>query len=139
MSVSPHNEPEGSLSGVVEQRISHYLAALRGADHDNAYHSLIELGPQIIPLVMRHFRSEPDPAIRATLVNIAWQTNSRDAIPLLTEALNAVEPGVWKKALDGLVSLGGPAALDVIRQARGRMPDKAEWLDEAIEQMTDRH
>ena len=124
---------------MVEQQVSHYVAALRGAARENAYHSLIELGPQVIPLVMAHFRREYDPAIRATLVNIAWRTNSSDAVPLLTEALNDVDPSVWKGALDGLVNLGGPDALEVIRQARRQAPEKAEWLEEAIEQITDRH
>jgi len=81
---------------------------------------LIELGPQIIPTVATLFRQEHDASVRVTLVKVAWRTDSSDAIPLLTEALNDVEPGVWKEALDGLVSLGGPDALEVIRQARRR-------------------
>jgi hypothetical protein len=52
--------------------------------------------------------------------------------------LNDTEPSVWKEALDGLVTLGGPTALDVICQGRGRTnAEKAEWLDEAIAQIID--
>ena len=89
-------------------------------------------------MVTTHFRTEPDSSIRSTLLNIAWQTNSSDAFPLMAEALNDTEPRVWKEALDGLVTLGGTTALDVIRQGSGRTnAEKAEWLDEAIEQITD--
>jgi hypothetical protein len=122
---------------VLEEQVSHYVGALRGADRESAHRRLIELGPQIISFVMMSFQKEHDPSIRATLVNIAWQMNSTSAIPLLTEALDDPEPGVWKEALDGLVSLRGPDALEVIRQARRRAPEKAEWLDEAIKQITD--
>jgi HEAT repeat protein len=122
----------------LEQQVSHYISALRGADHENACRRLIELGPEVIPMVTTYFEREHDASVRATLVNIASQTNSSDAIPLLTEALNDVEPGVWKEALDGLVSLGGPDALEVIRQTRRRTPEKAEWLDEAIRQIVER-
>lgn len=117
------------------QHASAYLAALHGADRENAYHRLIELGSDVVPLVTRSFQQESDVSIRALLVNIAWHANSSGALPLLKEALNDNEPSVWKEALDGLVTLGGPTAIDVIRQALVlAKAEKAEWLDEAIKQ-----
>ena len=95
---------------------------------------LIELGPQAISLVAPYFQQERDASVRKALVHIASQTNSANAISLITEALNDVEPSVWKEALDGLVSLGGPKVLEVMRQAGRRAPVKAEWFDEAIVQ-----
>ena len=119
----------------LEEQVSYYISALRGTDRENAYHRLIELGPQVIPFVTTHFRRELDAAVQVTLLNVAWRTKSSNAIPLLAEALKHVETSVWKEALDRLVSLGGPDALDVIRQARRRAPEKAEWIEEAIVQI----
>jgi len=121
----------------LEEQVFDYISALRGTDHESAHRRLIELGPQVIPLVTTYFRQERDVSVRAILVNIASQANSANAIPFLTEALDDVEPNVWKEALDGLVSLGGRDALDVIRQTRRRAPEKAEWLGEAIDQITE--
>jgi len=99
---------------------------------------LIELGPEVIPLVTTRFQSERDPSVRSTLVNIAWRANLSGALPLLKDALDDSEPGVWKEALDGLSAVGGSSALVVLRQARAPAEaEKAEWLDEAIEQITE--
>jgi hypothetical protein len=52
--------------------------------------------------------------------------------------LDDSDPGVWKEALDGLIALGAPAALNVVRQSRvSAKVEKAEWLDEAIEQISE--
>jgi HEAT repeat protein len=119
-----------------EEQTSRYLAALHGADRENAHHRLIELGPEVIPLVTTRFQIESDQSVRSTLINIAWRTNSPAALPLLKEALDDSDPGIWKEALDGLIALGGPSALDVMRQVRARAKaEKAEWLEEAIEQI----
>jgi hypothetical protein len=112
-------------------------AVLRGRDRENARHRLIELGLNVIPLVTMYFQRDRESATRSTLVNIAWQIDPSAALPLLKDALDDSEPGVWKEALDGLTVLGGRAALDVMRDARGGADaEKAEWLDEAIEQVT---
>jgi len=121
-----------------DEQIEHYLDALHGTDRENAYHRLIELGPKVVPVVTTRFQAEREPAVRSMLVNIAWRTNLSGALPLLKDALDDSEPGVWKEALDGLTALGGRTALDVMRRARVRASvEKAEWLDEAIEQITD--
>jgi hypothetical protein len=123
---------------VSEEQISTYLRALRGKDRDDAYHRLIELGAAVIPSVVESFVSESEPSIRTTLVNIAWRTNSTDVIPFLKVALDDLEAAVWKEALDGLIALGGQSALDVVLQARkATNNEKAEWLDEAVQQIAD--
>lgn len=123
-----------------EKQASQYIRALRGGDRENAYHRLIELGPGVIPLLATSFRSETDVSIRSSLVKIAWNVNSPNAIPLLEEALNTSEPDVWKEALDGLVSLGGGTALDVVRRAgvqAGGHGNKRKWLDEATRHISE--
>jgi hypothetical protein len=130
--------PKGDGVSTFEEQASDYLRALRGKDRENAYHRLIELGADVIPLVAMSFKLETDPSIRSTLVNIAWRTDPSRALPFLKEALDDGEPGVWKEALDGLTALGGESALDVVRQARVRtVAEKSDWLDEAIQQIAD--
>jgi HEAT repeats len=119
-----------------EEKASQFIAALRGADRENAHHSLTELGQGIIPLLTLRFVNERDPSMRSTLVNVAWQTDAAGALALLKDALNDSEPSVWKEALDGLSAVGGQVALEVVREARKRADTpKADWLDEAIEQI----
>jgi HEAT repeat protein len=123
---------------IFEEQTSHYLRELRGKDHENAQHSLIELGADVIPLVTTSFRAEADSSIRSMLVNIAWRTNSPRALSFLKEALDDEQPDVWKEALDGLIAFGGQSALDVVRHARARAnAHKSEWFDEAIQQIND--
>jgi hypothetical protein len=119
-----------------DETVAQHLAALHGADRENAYHRLIELGPGVIPLVTTRFQQERDPIMRSTLVNIAWRAHASSAVPLLQEAVEDAEPRIWKEALDGLVAVGGSDALDAMRQARERAKgEKAAWLDEAIDQI----
>jgi len=87
------------------------------------------------------FRMEPDAQVRAFLVEIVWQLRQPSVIPFLGEALCDSEPAVWQQAMDGLVALASPAALEVLRSARARQfPHRREaaefhaWLHEAIAQ-----
>lgn len=120
-----------------DEQALQYLAALHGTDRENAHHSLIELGQGVIPLLTVRFANERDPAIRSTLVNVAWQIDASSALALPKDALNDAEPRVWKEALDGLNAVGESVAVEIIRDVRKRADtEKAEWLDEAIEQIT---
>jgi HEAT repeat protein len=91
--------------------IAHEKDACLVVSQQNAYHRLVELGADVIPLLASSFSVESDSSIRSALAKIAWRTNSPSAIPFLAEALDDDEPDVWKEALDGLVSLGGRSAL----------------------------
>ena len=64
-------------------------------------------------------------------------------MPLLGSALADSADSVWKEALDGLVAIGGPEALQALRQARARLTtdardsNKREWIDEAVDQINE--
>jgi len=95
----------------------------------------------VLPELMAVFRAERDVQVRAFLVEVTWQHRQPSAVSFLGEALLDPEPVVWKEALDGLVTLASPAALEVLRSARIRQfpdPRSAEefrgWLEEAIAQ-----
>jgi len=94
-----------------------------------------------LPELIAVFSAERDAQVRAFIVEVVWQHRQQSTIPFLGEALHDSEPTVWRQALDGLVSLASPAALEVLRSARTRRfpnpRDTAEfrhWLQEAIVQ-----
>jgi hypothetical protein len=122
-----------------DDQVAAYLHALSGPDVENAYHSLIELGPAVIPYLESTFKTAVDARTRQTLLRIAWRTQSRQSLPLLRQAVEDGHDQVWREALDGLVALGGPEALEIARQARGRAAgDKRQWFDEAVQQMAEK-
>jgi len=63
------------------------------------------------------------------------------ALPFLQELLNGSDSGLWKVALDGLVTLGdNPAIRNVIVETlvaarENANAEKRSWIDEAIEQI----
>lgn len=115
-----------------------HIAALRGAGWENAYHRLIEIGSDGSALLAEAFKGEHEPGLRLLLLRVLWQTRSLDALPCLLQALEDDAQSVWKEALDGLVALGGPRAIEGLRAVRiGTDPEKAEWIDEAIAQILD--
>jgi HEAT repeat protein len=125
------------IAGVVE----HYLLEWGSSGWANAYHSLVELGPQILPQLMRHFAESRDVAFRAALVELAHQMRSVDALPLFDRALQDESPEVWKRALDALVALACPASILLLEEAMHRPPpgrttaaDWRAWVQEALEQ-----
>ncbi len=125
----------------MKEYADYYIKRLKGPDSDDAYYSLIEADDGIIPILIERFRSEKDSAIRSELVEIIWQHRNLDTVEFLSEALEDTAPQVWKNALDGLVALAGPKAMQVLRSAQNRVFPKQRqtdefqaWLKEAIEQ-----
>ncbi|MCU0914204.1 MAG: HEAT repeat domain-containing protein [Planctomycetes bacterium] len=122
-------------------QIADWLQRFREGRRDEAFFGLLEMGHAVLPELMAVFRAERDVQVRAFLVEVIWQHRQSSAISLLGEALRDPEPAVWQEALDGLVTLVSPAALEVLRSARTWQfsdPRTAEefrgWLEEAIAQ-----
>jgi hypothetical protein len=99
----------------LEAYAAHYLDRL-GSD-ENAYFALIEAPRTILPLLAAAFRTETDPVKRSTILEVIWQHRDPSMIPLLGEALHDLSPKVWKQALDGLVTIGGPQSIATIEVA----------------------
>ena len=81
-------------------------------------------------------------AIRSILVEIVGQHRLTETAEFLSEALTDSTSEVWKNALDGLVTLGGPLAIQVLEsvkqrfQASGQVKTvQLEWINEAIQQV----
>jgi HEAT repeat protein len=121
--------------------VDHYLLDWDSRAWAGSYHSLIELGAQILPDLTRRLDEARDVAFRAALVELARQLRSADALPLFEAALQDPSPEVWKQALDGLVALASPASILLLEDASRREPpgktsatDWASWVGEALQQ-----
>jgi HEAT repeat protein len=122
--------------------VDFYLGKLRAGDFETAFHSLREAGRSVIPILIDEFRKEKDSVVRAELVAIIWNHRRPETLAFLGEALGDSNPKVWKSALDGLVTLASPTALEILKSALSRqLPSKKEtkqfheWIKEAITQV----
>jgi HEAT repeat protein len=99
----------------------------------------LDFGSQALPHFIVAFLKEADPERRARLIRIIWQFRDRLALPTLALALKDSSPAVWEDALDGVVSLGGEKALEILREAAANHGSvdqtKAEWIQEAVDQV----
>ena len=127
--------------GRFAQQIDYYLEMFRQGNSENAFHGLLELDHDILPELIAVFRGEQDIALRELLLEVIWQYREHSVVPLLGEALRDTQPRIWRQALNGLVALASPEALDILRAARTQQfPTAREteefrhWLNEAIEQ-----
>jgi hypothetical protein len=117
----------------------YYLEKLKGADSDAAYHSLIGADHSIVPILIKAYRTESIPTIRATLVKIIWQHRIPETISFLSEALDDNHPEVWKNALNGFAALGSLDSIQILESAKQpiQVTDairviKTDWINEAI-------
>ena len=121
----------------MNQELATLLQALRSERPGKAYRRLLELGPAALPQLMESFEAESDPRIRAILLEIVRQVRSPESLDFLSRAFEDENPLVWKVALDGLVTLGGSAAVQALEAARehsgsGYNPEKRAWLNQAL-------
>ena len=121
------------------QFVQHYLAELRHGNRDNAFHSLIEADPAIVPLLIAEFLREPDVTFGDVLLRVIAEFRLPETIPFFAERLFDRH---WKRALDFLVAQASPEALSALETARTRRFDSQRdrdefraWLDEAIAQV----
>lgn len=119
---------------------AHYIERLRAGE--DAFFPLIEAEDAVVPVLIEAFRSEQDAGVRADLVEIIGQHRLPETVEFLAEALADSVPSVWKEALDGLVALGGTAAIEALESARDRILShgqkgtvQIDWIDEAIQQI----
>ena len=120
------------------QFVQHYLAELRHGDRDNAFHSLIEADPAIVPLLIAEFAREPDATFGSELLRVIAEFRLPDTIPFFAERLFDEH---WKTALDFFVAQASPAAVSALERARTRRfasqqetDEFQAWLAEAIAQ-----
>lgn len=119
--------------------VHYYLDQARQGAGDDALHCLIELGDEALPVLEEAYRSEPDPAIRALIVEAVWQHRRPSSIAFLASALADPHPDVWKQALDGLVTLASADSRRALEAALARTiatdREIRGWIAEAIGQV----
>ena len=113
------------------------VSALCGSD-ENAFHTLIEADDDIIPALIEQFADADDGKCRARVVEVIWQHRLPSTVPFLASAMNDEHPDVWKQAIDGLVTIGGPRSLGVLNDClvrTGTDSERSHWITEAIDQI----
>ncbi len=126
------------MSSVIREEI----LRLQGPERDQARFTLMETPDAVLPELMEAYRSERDAELRAALVEVIGRHRQPDSLEFLGEVLHDPDERVWQQALDGLVTLGGPAANQVLKKAlawaerdRAANEEFLEWLDEARDQV----
>ena len=126
----------------MELEVRAMLDKFRSGEEEAAFFELLELAGDVLPALIDVFRTEPDAAIRALLVRVAWERRDHSALSFLGEALSQLQEEVWQQALDGLVAFASPESLEILQRARNRdcKDDIAArrfglWLEEAIQQV----
>jgi HEAT repeat protein len=121
--------------------VEHYLREWKSSGWADAYHSLIELGPQVLPELEARLETSSDAALRAALLEVARHMHSPAALAMFAHGLKDATPAVWKEALDGLVDLANPEAVALLEEAAVGPPpgrtspaDWTAWLTEALNQ-----
>lgn len=107
----------------IDTIFNYYLTELPAGSGD-ALARLLDMPPNILPMVVAAYSTEQDPGVRANLVRVAWEQRSADALPILETALDDPVPAVLKEALDGLVTLGSPEARRVLVSASDVRPER---------------
>jgi len=120
-------------------KFDHFIRKYHNGDEEEAFFGLVDLGLDVLPDLLARFHAEVDFRERAFLLKISRNIGEPTSVSLMGEALHDQNPDVWKEALDGLVTLASPQALNVLYSARSNRLDNddvfQEWLDEAIEQI----
>ena len=92
----------------------YYIQQLGGPNEDNAFHSLIEADSAVIPDLVAAYRLEVSPRKRAVLIEIIGYHRETASVDFLADALQEKEPDIWKAALDALVTINHPTALNAL-------------------------
>jgi HEAT repeat protein len=117
-------------------QVAYYVALLSGDDSENAWHSLLDLGPDSLPYVRQAYYAVGDDRSRELLIQILAERRDKEAFGLFREALYSPSSAVWKAALDAIVSIGGSAAADLLRATEAKISkERRKWIIEALQQI----
>jgi hypothetical protein len=121
----------------LREYVAFYLDRLRRGE--DVFFNLIDHRPFIVPYLVEAYYNEPDRDVRFGLVEAINEHRLPESVGFLGEVL---ETDLWKLALDGLVTIGSPSAIGILKRARQRFQQggrkqraKVECIDEAIQQI----
>lgn len=126
----------------MSEPLQEYLRQLHQPNHADAFFRLIEADDALVPRLIEAYHAEDNPQVRATLIDIIWQHRLPSSLNFLAQALHDEHPEVWKVALDGIVGIGGDAALALLMQHRDQLQSnpgssdvRLRWIEEALQQL----
>jgi HEAT repeat protein len=123
--------------------IAHYLHQLRQSKNEDAFFALIHLDESQVPDLINAYHDQTNLDIQPLLVEIVSHYKLPTSLDFLMGALQSSNPQVWKNALDGIVSIGGQASIQVLEEEKQRLQggknfsERFEWIEEAIQQIRD--
>jgi TPR repeat protein len=119
----------------IGEAVEHYVASLSGANADDAWHALVEIGPSALAHVIEAFHATSHLDTQVSLLRVTAEYRTAESVPFLAGLLSHDEPAVWKSAIDALVTVGCGAAVEALVTARAAAPQaRREWIEEAITQ-----
>ena len=123
-----------------ESILIEYVNKLTTREDTNAFHALLECDDSQLNKLIELCEKESNIKRKAALVEIIWQHRNPLFIPFMGSMLNDPNPEVWKKALDGLVTMNSEESKQILIEAKQACLNsndlkKAQWIEEAIEQI----
>jgi hypothetical protein len=125
----------------VREYVERYLQRPRRGE--DVFFDLTGHSPFIEPYLIKAYGNERDREVRFGLLEAISENRLSESVVFLGQVL---ETDLWKPALDGLVTIGGPSAAKVLKKERQRIVEgeggrkqrvRFEWIDEAIQQIID--
>jgi len=118
------------------ERVDSYVDELSGDSADNAWHSLVELGPDALPHVVHAFELQSERSVAVALIRVVSEYRTREALPFLATLLGSADDEISKAALDGIVVMGEESSLTILLEAADALSsEKRSWVEEAIHQI----
>jgi HEAT repeat protein len=111
---------EGRPIGMIDpaEVVADFLNGLgEGKDLGSALCNLTEAGAQVSPFLVAAYGAEKSPRVRAGLVRAIGEHRQPQSLPFLAKVLDDPNPEVRNVALDGLVTIGGPGAREILEFA----------------------
>ena len=120
----------------LKDQVQDYATQLAGSNSENAWHSLVELGPAAALEVAAAFEGAKDIQVKTELLEVLCHYRTKDLVPLFVRLLHDGHDDIWKTALDGLVTIGSNGVVRMLRDAERTLPPtRHAWIREAIEQI----
>jgi HEAT repeat protein len=105
--------------------------------YDDAWHSLVEMGPEALQHVVEVFGKAVDLDKRLALISVIGEYRTEKALHFLRTQLLSQDPETWKEALDALVRLGGNSVVTLLTSVLDSVHgEKREWIKEALEDVS---
>ena len=100
---------------------------------------LLSLAQLLYPMSFEISRHSPSSSSKVALIRVVSEYRTKDALPFFANLLRVADGEIWKTALDGIISIGGEAAVNCLHEVSKTLnSEKRPWVDEAVSQITAR-